>query len=386
MFTPSDLEQIPLELEKRMAELELRVMEDIVRRIKINDDITRSADWQIYRLQQMGQSSEYIKSQIQEALKLSDANINSIYERAIQSGYTRDKAIYEAIGKPFVPFKENAELQQLIQATIIQTKGQMENITRTLGFVVDRNGKAVFSPVSEYLQIKLDNAVLEITTGTFDYNSTLKKTVTEMTRSGLRSVNYETGHNNRIEVAVRRALMTGVTQVTNQINDRNAEALETESFEVSWHGSARPSHQEWQGRVYTRLQLKQVCGLGTVTGLCGANCYHSYYPFVEGASERTYTDGQLEEMNAKENAPKLFMDKEYTTYEATQRQRYMETLMRAQRQRIKLLTTGEAAEDLVLDSKIDYRVTMGKYKVFSKKMELPQQKERIYLDGLGRIA
>lgn len=371
-----------------MSELEMRIMEDIIRRIKINNEITRSADWQIYRMVQTGQSTEYIQKQIHEALKLTDEEINGLYEGAIQSGYTRDKKIYEAVGKELIPFKDNKELQQLIQAVIKQTKSQMENITQTLGFAIDVNGKSVFTPMGEYLHRVLDTAVLEVTSGTFDYNTTLKKVVSEMIKSGVRSVDYETGWSNRIEVAARRALMTGVTQVTNHINDRNADELGTDKFEVSYHSGARPSHAEWQGRVYTKKQLVYICGLGNGDGLMGWNCYHSYYPFIEGVSERQYTDEQLDQMNASENKPKKYLDKEYTAYEATQRQREMETLMRAQRRKIKLFKAGGVDDDseLIVNAKINYQDTMRKYKLFSKTMGLPQQMERVYMDGLKKIA
>ena len=385
MYTPSELERMPVEIERRMSELEERILEDIIRRIRINDEITRSADWQIYRLVQMGQSTEYIQKQIQLALNFTDEEIKNLYEGAIKSGYTRDEDVYDKVGVDFIPFKDNTELQQLIQSVIEQTKEQMENITQTLGFAIDMGGKRVFTPLAEYLQKTLDTAVLEVTSGTFDYNTTLKKVVAEMTKSGLRTVDYETGWSNRIEVAARRALMTGVTQVTNKINEQNAKELGTDYFEVSWHATARPEHQKWQGRVYSRKELVEICGLGTVTGLLGANCYHSYYPFIPGISKRQWTDEQLDQMNAKENTPKKYNGKEYTTYEATQYQRKLETLMRKQRQDIKLLKSGGATEDDLINAMAKYRATMAQYTAFSKQMGLPQQRERIYIDGLGRV-
>ena len=385
MYTPSELERMPIEIERRMSELEERIMEDIIRRIKINDEITRSADWQIYRLVQMGQSTEYIQEQIKIALNFTDEEIKKLYEGAIKSGYARDEELYEKIGVEFIPFKENEELQQLIRAVMDQTKEEMENITQTLGFAIDLNGKSVFTPMGEYLQRVLDTAVMEVTTGTFDYNTTLKRVVNEMTKSGVRSIDYETGWSNRIEVATRRALMTGVTQVTNKINEQNAKALGTDFFEVSWHATARPTHQEWQGRVYSRKELTDICGLGTVTGLLGANCYHSYFPFVPGVSKRQWTDEQLDEMNAKENELKTYRGKDYTTYEATQRQRHLESLMRSQRRKIKLLKSGGADEEDIVNAMAKYRATMSQYTAFSKQMGLPQQRERIYIDGLGRV-
>lgn len=385
MFNPSELERMPKKIESIFTDLELKIMQDIIRRIRINEEITRSADWQIYRLVQVGKSREEIRKYIQQALKLSNAEVERLYKEVIASGYARDASIYESAGVDFIPFNENAELQQLIQSVITQTKEELVNITQTMGFAIEMGGKMVFTPLAEYLQRTLDQAVFEITTGTFEYNVTLNKVIREMTKSGVRTVDYASGWSNRIEVAARRALMTGVNQVVQHINDFNAQQLETEYFEVSWHATARPEHQVWQGRVYTRKELETVCGLGTGPGLCGWNCYHSYWPFIPGVSKRQYTDEELDRMNAQENKPKKYKGKEYTTYEATQRQRYLETKMRALRRQIKLLKEGGASEDDLIAARSKYRATMAEYADFSKNMGLPQERERIYMDGLGRV-
>lgn len=170
-----------------------------------------------------------------------------------------------------------------------------------------------------------------------------------------------------------------------RVYEDNAEKLGTDTYEVSWHSGARPSHQEWQGKQYTMDELKSVCGLGTVTGLNGANCYHVYYPLIPGISVPTYTAEELEELNKKENSPVKYGDKEYTRYEALQRQRRLETTMRAQRQKIKLLETGNADEDDIIAARCRYRGTSQEYARFSKAMDLPQQRQRVTVDGLGNI-
>lgn len=169
------------------------------------------------------------------------------------------------------------------------------------------------------------------------------------------------------------------------MQEDNADKLGTDKFEVSWHGTARPEHQEWQGKVYTKEQLASVCGLGSVTGLLGANCRHTYFPFIEGVSERIYTDEQLRAMNERENEPKYYNGKPYTSYEATQRQRYLETSMRAQRQKIKLLEEAGVDEQDITLAKCKYRRLSQEYTAFSKQMGLPQERDRIYADGLGRV-
>ena len=227
---------------------------------------------------------------------------------------------------------------------------------------------------------------MDIVTGAFDYNTVLRRVVTQLTNSGLRQIEYSSGYANRIEVAARRAVMTGLTQLSGKIAEYNAEKLGTEYLEVEWHAGARPTHTRWQGRVWSQQQLYDVCGLGTVTGLCGANCYHTYFPFVPGVSVRTYTDDWLDEQNRKESEPTEFRGKEYTLYEAKQRQRQMETAMRAQREKVQLLQKGGADPDDVMLAKCKYQGQLDEYARFSNKMGLKQERERIYLDMKGRVA
>lgn len=383
MYTPQELERMPIELEKLFQQLEIDIMLDIIRRMKINNnEITRAADWQIYRLQRIGKSKRAIKKYLQEALELSRGEINKIYRNAIKSGYAEDERLYRWLGKKQISYEDNEELQQLISAISEQTNEKLYNITQSTGFIKNINGQNVFTPLTEYYQQTLDNSVNGVLNGAFDYNTLIKKTVQEMTKSGLRTVDYASGRSYRIDSAVRTALMTGVNQVASKISDKNAKELDTEYFEVSAHGTARPSHQAWQGRVYSRKELEEVCGLGKVDGLCGANCRHSYYPFIPGISERTYTDEELEQWAKEENTPRKYGDREYTAYEASQEQRRLERMMRKQRQDIKLLKEAEANNEDITVAQAKYRITSDEYVKFSKAMNLPEQRARVYQDGI----
>ena len=390
MLTPNELEAIPEPLVKLFRQLELDVMRDIIGRLSVNRDISRTADWEISRLYELGVSKRAIKKRIKDALKLSTREINLIYKNVIWQDYARYEPIYRTKGKPWIPYEKNRQLQQLVSGIKEQTLGEFKNITQSLGFAVKRpDGTRVFQPIAEYYQKTLDNAAMGMLSGVYDYNTMIKNAVRELTDSGLRSVDYYTEqddgsmklHTNRVEVAARRALMTGFNQAVAKITEENAEQLGTDKFEVTYHRGARPTHQPWQGRVYTREQLVTVCGYGDVTGLKGANCYHDFHPFFEGISKRLYTDEELDRMNAEENTPKQYGDKEYTTYEALQRQRRMEASLRRKRGEIELLEKGEANEDDINAVKAKYHALSSEYAEFSKAMDLPQQRERISIDG-----
>lgn len=385
MLTPAEIESASMLFDGMMKRLEESVMQDIVRRIRINGEITRSADWQLNRLYELGESRRELSRLIKDGLQIDDEKLTDMFRDIICSGYARDDKLYKMTGKLRLPFAENAGLQQYISAVAQQTGSTMKNLSQSMGFSVNVGGRVQFQPIAAYYQDTLDNAVNGIATGAFDYNTILKRTVKEMTDSGLRTVDYASGHVDRVDVAARRAVMTGLTQITAKVNDDNAKALETDTFEISWHSGARPSHQVWQGRWYTEKELTTVCGLGSVTGLCGANCYHSYYPVIPGVSVPNYTEEELDEMNRRENEPVEYNGREYTKYEATQRQRYLERKMRAQRQEIKLLQDGGADENDLIAARCRYRQTSQTYTDFSKAMELPQQRQRVTIDGLGNI-
>ena len=382
---PEELTKIPEKIESLFLGMQDRIMRDVVRRIKKTGGITSTADYQLERMQVLGNSSEFLEAEIKRLLNLSYPELFELYDDVVNKEYVRNQKLYEQINAAYIPYEKNETMQNWVGAVIQQTEGELENITASLGFSLVYAGKRVFTPFSKYYQEYLDRACMDIVTGAFDYNTVLRRVVTEMTNSGIRTVDYASGRSNRIDVAARRAVLTGVHQLSAKINEQVAKELGTDSYEVTWHSGHRPTHW-WGGRVYTRQQLVDVCRLGEVTGLCGANCRHSYYAFVPGISVRTYTDEQLEDMEVKEQKIKVWNGREYNVYQATQKQRQMETAMRAQREKVQLLKDGGADKDVVMIEKAKYQGQLDEYARFSKKMGLKQERERIYYDMRGRIA
>lgn len=386
-MTPDELEKLPKPLERTMTALELSIMAEIVERIKEAAQITPVTDWLITRLIAIGNSKNVIKKMIGEAIKTAEMQIDEIYKQAARSDYIRNREIYEAAGKEYVPYEDNDWLQQAVEAARRLTKDSlrpMENITQTTGFNVQiGQGKKVFTPLSEYLERSLDKAMLGITTGAKTYSQAIGEVIDEMTASGIRTVDYASGKSDRIEVAARRAVMTGVAQMTKQVSDKNAEELGTDHWEVDWHMGARNTgtgylnHQSWQGKVYSTEEMRTICGEGEMLGFAGINCYHIKFPFLPGISKRKYTDKWLAEQNRKENEKKPYRGREYDTYGALQYQRRLERTIRKQKQDVELLKTAGADKKDILEARSRLRLTDKHYVDFSKQFDLPQQRERL---------
>lgn len=385
-MTPEQKGALPLRLEKMFYELQDRIFADVIRRIKKTGEITSTADYQINKLLTLGNPTEFIEQELKQLLDATEPEIWELYDKVSNWEYVRYEDAYQQINGNFVPLEQNQQIQQWAQAIMQQTKNDLKNITQSLGMSVDiGGGKTAFTPLAEYYQKYLDRACMDIVTGAFDYNTVLRRVVKEMTASGLQTIDYAGGWKNRAPVAVRRAVLTGVSQLSAKINEMIAKDLKTDTYEVTYHSGHRPSHW-WGGQIYTYSELISVCGLGDVAGLCGANCRHSYYAFVPGISVRTYTDQQLREYEEAEKQTREYNGKLYNRYEATQAQRQLETKMRAQRAYVKNLQRGGASSEDVTATKARYLNTLYQYQAFSKKMKLPEQMERVYMDGLGRVA
>ena len=386
-MTPEELEKLPKPLERTMTALELSIMDEIIQRIKEATQVTPVIDWLLVRMDAIGKGRSSIRQMIGKALEKTDLQVDDIYEQAVRSDYIRNKAIYEAAGRDYLPYKDNQWLQQVVDAARRQTKDSLrplENITQTTGFNVPiGGGKKVFTPLSEYLERSLDKAMLGITTGTRTYSQAIGEVVDEMTASGIRTVDYASGKSDRIEVAARRAVMTGVAQMTDKVNEKNMEALQTDYCEVDWHMGARntgtgyQNHQSWQGKVYSSEEMRTVCGKGQMLGFGGINCYHIAFAFIPGISKRKYTDEWLAEQNQKENEKKVYKGREYDTYGALQHQRRLERTIRKQKQDVELLEKAGVDKEDITAAKCRLRLTNKAYVDFTKEMGLRQQRERL---------
>lgn len=377
MFTEKQLQKIPDEIERLFREMELDLLIDIIDRVKRFDEISRTADYELWVVTQMRQYDTDYRKIIQIVLNKTDDEMLSMFAEVLSEGYATDKELYQAAGIEYVPYEKNDALQQFVKSMVDQCQGDLKNITGTIGFVLDNNGR-YSETLSDYYKHLMNRAVVETASGAFNYDQTIKRITTEMARSGIRTIDYESGHHDRVDVAVRRAVMTGLNQSVQWIANDNAEKLDTEYFEVSAHVTARPSHAIWQGKVYTKEQLVSVCGLGTGPGLMGWNCYHHYDPFIPGVSVRKYSDKELSDLYQKTQEKHSYKGKEYTMYDATQHQRYLERRMRVQDEKIAMMKESGGSKDELRALKSRRTATYKEYKDFSDQMGLQEQMNRVF--------
>lgn len=328
MLTPDYLAGVAEPLQAIYAELQTEIEADIARRIRKAGGIkvTDTAAWQVEKLKQLGASQQYIREQIAAKTGLGTAELARLFKAAgIKSldadETTRAAAAAAGIATRSMPLTVTPALAQVLQANLTRTAGTLQRLTGTLA--VDATGK-----LNKYL----DRAQLLTQSGAYTAQQSIDKAVEAFAADGVQVFDYESGVRTTVDAAVRRAVITGINQATGKVSENNAALLGTDLVEVTSHADARPEHATWQGKVYSLSgshpkypSLKEGTGYGTGAGLCGWNCRHSFYAFIEGVSEKL---------------PKPAYNE--TTYQAEQKQRYQERMIRAWKRRVNTLEAGGA--------------------------------------------
>lgn len=391
-FTPERLDSIPEELAELYRSLEATLLEEICSRLNASGQLNEVTVQDIRALRSHGVSLQEIEREIRRTTNISEKKLTELLDDVVE----RNQRYYSEL----IEIADVTAPQTLLSiedtyAIYEQTRQTLRNITQSMAFLVD-NGRTLLAPAMAY-QWALDNAVVQAQSGAISYNQAIRYAVKQLADSGIKVAEYESGHRDQIDVAVRRAVMTGITQLCDRYSDQSAEYLDTRYFEISAHVGARDkpgpnpwsAHVLWQGKVFYLSDhgerdplgkypdLVESTGYGYVDGLSGANCRHKKYPWIEGVSERTYTDEQIAHIDDRHEID--FEGKHYTAYEATQKQRQMErTIRKLKREQTAYNAAGLTEEEQAVTTRI--RRLNAEYKAFSEAAGLPMQRDRMRVE------
>ena len=311
MLTPEQLQNLPTELTDLYEQLSEFILRDIARRIAKGAEITDTAEYQLYRARSLGLSTDEIAAKIAEINGSSAAEVNRLIREAAAQSDEFDRKMLGADNGAAVPLEENKQLQKLISAQITETAGKCENLTNTMGFADhDFLGRVYYLSMTDMYRREMDSAHMKVVTGTTDYVTAIRQACNKLAESGVRTIDYESGRSDRIEVAARRALLTSVAHVTHRISEQNGEEFGADGWEMSAHSGSRPSHAVYQGRQYTQEQYERIIK----PLISEPNCRHDVFPIILGVSEPAYTE---EELRNIDQPPFTYEGRKYTAYEAS---------------------------------------------------------------------
>lgn len=378
MLPPEVLDTLPDAFVALWREVEDSILRDAARRIGKMDALTETANWQLWRYQQ----TEAVRNNVVKLLARysgkSERTIRSLLKEAATEAMEREDAIYYHYGLEPTPFEESATLNNLLDAGSRQTNGTWQNLTATTA-----------NTVTGAFERTLDAAWGKVSTGAFDYKTAVKQAVDSLA-DDLPVVTYPSGHTDTLEVAARRAVLTGVNQTAGKLQLARMDEMGAEFVETSAHGGARPSHAEWQGRRFHRggpvdyngrhyPDFEETTGYGTGAGLCGWNCRHSFWPcYPDLGDPPTWTGESLRQLNARDIE---YNGKLYTRYEISQMQRARERNVR----RCKMRYLAEDAAGLdTTDSAVRLKAARQSLAQFAKDTGSRVDSARVSVPKFGR--
>jgi DNA-binding transcriptional MerR regulator len=254
-FDPDTLDAMPERLAELYRELEVTLLMEIASRLKAADQLNEVTVQQIRALRSHGIPLKDIQEAIRKATGKSHQEIDQIFADVVNRNQTYYNGMADLAG---ITAPETIVGASDVAAIVRQTWSACRNITGSMGFLVVQGGRLVHLPPAKAYQWALDNALMEIQSGAISYGQAISKATRKLADSGLTVVDYKSGHHDHIDVAARRAVMTGITQLNNQYAIQSMEFLGTNYVEVSAHSGARDipgpkgweAHTEWQGRCF----------------------------------------------------------------------------------------------------------------------------------------
>lgn len=410
-LTPEQIDLIANEyLVGVFQEMEQDVISDIARRVRKMGRLTETAELMAQSMANQGFSPAEIRIQVMQTLnadqklqteiakntlaykKMVAERIDQLAEEAKLAGnhmvanagmmcFNDDLSLWKEAGKEL----SNTALPQIVTAIQTQTQGMMRNLTQTTALAL-RDASGVEIPIMDGYKRFMDKTTLQVATGAFSYDEAVNRTIKEMAKSGIRYVEYTSTNGRKtmteLDVATRRAVRTGVSQMAGKIMEENVKNSDTDLVITSQHIGSRPEHAHWQNKVFSLTgkdkrykTLADGTGYGTVAGLKGANCTHNFYPYWPGIS--------IKEEPLKEPSPTTVNGREYTYYQATQKQREYERKLRATKREIAIQEQSGGDPKEIAKLKNEARALSKEYNSFSDSVGIRPKPNRARVVGGG---
>lgn len=376
MLTAGEIASLRDASEELTAPIIAYLLRDLAERIAAAGEFTATAQYETWKLQQLGVSQKEIKKELQKLLKSTNTDIERLMTQSAKAGYSFDLKMLP--NAEAIPFEDNAAVQQIVAAAVALAQDDLTNITQTLG-MIDPYGNA--QPLQTAYRQCMDYAFMQISTGAADYNTAIRAATKNLADKGVYVIDYESGVHTTLEAAVRRNIMGGLGLMQEEISKRNHDDMGADGWEIDAHSNSAPDHEPIQGKQYPDAEYEALNN-SLVRRIGTLNCGHSAYPIITGISSPQYSAEQLEAMRTANAEGITYNGRHYTGYEATQHQRALERAIRKQKRRILIDEATGDAEKLKTDQ-IKLQTLRQEYNGFSKAAKLRTQTERAGVAGFG---
>lgn len=389
--------------DKRFQDYNTKVLEELGNVIKQFKDLTPS---EAHKLAQQLKYNTTVKQLLNELSKISGLSVKdlkAILEKVAKENIGFADVYYKARGLETPIYSENKALQRLVSSVYNISSAEFKNIAKSTGFrLLDNNGKPLLLDIDKAYKEVIDRCVIAISQGKETYQQSMRSTLKQLSSSGVRKIEYESGYSRRLDTSIRQNILDSIRQVSNESQQLFGQEFDSDGVEISVHLNPAPDHELVQGRQFSNKEFenfqndrKAVDYTGMVfepefeghdrRSISEYNCYHYIFSIVLGVSKPQYSNKQLQEIIDNKNKTFEFDGKTYNMYEGTQLQRRIETAIREAKD-AQILARASGDDDLVLQSQTRITQLNTKYKQLSQISGLPTKKQRLSVSGYRKIS
>lgn len=422
MLSDKAIEKLIQPIINRQININNYVIDIIAKRIKEIGEILPSDLYKLEALMRSGNDVQKINKEIAILTNRQISDIKHIIQEVALDSYIDMKRFYDYRMIPFIPFKENVELQKVVKSIATQTSNTYRNLSKAQAFMIRdlKNPKILRSTsISDTYKTIVDEAVQANQTAGIDYKTAMRRSLRQLVDSGIRNVSYNTEsgrvYTQRLDTAVRRNILDGIRAVNQGVQDETGKQFGADGVEITVHEYPAEDHAPVQGHQFTLEEYAKISPVPSIhpdnsidtshyektddvlfdvegrqyevfeRKIGTLNCRHFTFSIIIGVFPPNYTDEELQQiLDRNEKGYELPNGKKLTMYQCTQKQREMET-------KIRWTKDGQMAAETAGDNELanEYQAKVNKYeaeyKEFSKACGLTVKHAKIYVDGYKKI-
>lgn len=375
----------------RFNQYNTKVLEKLGEAIKKFDGVSPSTAHKIAQELKYGADMDDLMAELSRLSGKSIKDIEEAFDLVAEENVAFAEVYAKAKNMEFVDYKDNEQLKKLVKGIAGETNATFKNLskTRAIGFVLkDKNGKKTFKNLKNTYRDLIDEAVFNIETGVTDYQSAMRGVMKQLADSGVKvheeKVGYPSGYNRRIDSSVRQNVLTGVRQVNITTQKIVGRQFGADGVEISAHSPCAEDHLSIQGKQFSNAEFKKL-NASLERPIGEYNCRHFVFSIVLGVNQPSYSNKMLNQMNRESQSVIEYEGKKYTSYEATQVQRKLETAIRKEKDR-QIIARASGDKDGVGQAQKNITSLTYKYNDFSKKAGLDTYKNRLTVSGYHRVS
>lgn len=422
MLSDKEIEKLIQPIINRQININNYVIGVIAKRIKEIGDILPSDLYKLGALMRSGNDVQQINKRIAVLTNKQVSDIKRIIRTVALDSYIDVKRFYDYRMIPFIPFKENTELQKVVKSIATQTSNTYKNLSKAQAFMIrDLKNPKILRPtsISDTYKTIIDEAIQANQTASIDYKTAMRRSLRQLVDSGIRNVSYNTEsgrvYTQRLDTAVRRNILDGIRAINQGVQDETGKQFGADGVEITVHEYPAEDHAPVQGHQFTLEEYAKIAPapsiqldnsidtanyektdnvLFDVEGrqyevferkIGTLNCRHFTFSIIIGVFPPNYTDKELQEiLDRNEKGYELSNGKKLTMYQCTQKQREMET-------KIRWAKDGQMAAETAGDDELanEYQAKVNKYEAeyreFSRACGLTVKHSKTYVGGYKKI-